>query len=90
VTLDLQCRQQQVNDGCFSKLSEVPEQAITLTIPTLMQGRNIFGMVPGPTKASAISLTLKEDISEKFPSTILRNHPSAILFVDRDSYSQVL
>jgi glucosamine-6-phosphate deaminase len=90
VTLDLQCRQQQVNDGCFSKLSEVPEEAITLTIPTLMQGRNIFSMVPGSTKASAISLTLKEDISEKFPSTILRNHPSAILFVDRDSYSQVL
>jgi glucosamine-6-phosphate deaminase len=90
VKLDLQCRQQQVNDGCFNKLSDVPEEAITLTIPTLMHGRNIFCMVPGPTKALAISQTLKQDISEKYPSTILRNHPSAILFVDHDSYSQVV
>jgi glucosamine-6-phosphate deaminase len=90
VELDLQCRQQQVNDGCFNKLSDVPEEAITLTIPTLMQGRNIFCMVPGPTKALAISLTLKQNISEKYPSTVLRNHPSAILFVDHDSYSQVV
>jgi glucosamine-6-phosphate deaminase len=90
VKLDAQCRQQQVNDGCFNKLSDVPEEAVTLTIPTLMQGRNIFCMVPGPTKALAISHTLKQDISEKYPSTILRNHSSAILFVDHDSYSQVV
>jgi glucosamine-6-phosphate deaminase len=90
VTLDLQCRQQQVNDGCFAKLSEVPEKAITLTIPTLMEGRHVFCMVPGATKASAISLTLNQEISEDFPSTILRTHPSAILFVDRDSYKACL
>jgi glucosamine-6-phosphate deaminase len=89
VTLDLTCRQQQVNDGCFNKLSEVPQEAITLTIPALMQASHVFCMVPGATKALAVSLTLKQAISEKFPSTILRNHPSAILFVDLDSYSQV-
>jgi glucosamine-6-phosphate deaminase len=90
VTLDLQCRQQQVNDGCFGKLADVPEKAITLTIPALMKGQNIFCMVPGPTKAQAILHTLTQKISERFPSTILRNHPSAILFVDDDSYSQVV
>ena len=85
VDLDPACRQQQVNDGCFSRLEEVPEQALTLTIPALMKAEYLFCMVPGKSKAQAVYHTLKSDITEKYPSTILRTHPGAVLFIDRDS-----
>ena len=85
VALDQACRQQQVNDGCFDVLEEVPARALTLTIPALMKADDIFCMVPGKTKAQAVHHTLKSDISERYPATILRTHPSAVLFVDRES-----
>lgn len=85
VELDEACRRQQVNDGCFKRLEEVPRHALTLTIPALMKGDYLFCMVPGKTKAEAVHHTLKSDISENYPSTILRTHPSAILFIDQDS-----
>lgn len=85
VDLDEACRQQQVNDGCFKTLEEVPPMALTLTIPALMKGDHIFCMVPGKTKARAIYHTLRDDIAEEYPSTILRTHPSAELFIDSDS-----
>jgi glucosamine-6-phosphate deaminase len=87
VTLDAECRQQQVNDGCFGNIEEVPTHAITLTIPALMAGRFAYCMVPGPKKAKAIEHTLNAGITEAHPSTILRKHPNAILFLDNDSSS---
>jgi glucosamine-6-phosphate deaminase len=87
VQLDLACRQQQVNDGCFDTLAHVPEYAVTLTIPALMKGTYLFCMVPGVNKATAIQQTLVQPVSEIFPSTILKTHDNAILFVDNDSYS---
>jgi glucosamine-6-phosphate deaminase len=85
VELDLACRQQQVNDGCFGNLAQVPIKAITLTIPTLLKAEQIFCMVPGPTKAKAVYDTLNRSIHENYPSTILRKHESAKLFLDNDS-----
>ncbi|MET1054330.1 MAG: glucosamine-6-phosphate deaminase [Pedobacter sp.] len=85
VELDLECRQQQVNDGCFTELSEVPTHALTLTVPTLFAAKYAYCMVPGEKKAPAIQHTLNADITETFPSTILRNHPMAILFIDEAS-----
>ncbi|HVU58676.1 MAG TPA: 6-phosphogluconolactonase [Puia sp.] len=86
VELDAVCRRQQVNDGCFARLDEVPKYAITLTIPALMMARYIYCMVPGPTKRQAITHTLNEPVSETHPSTILREHEHAHLFVDHQSY----
>jgi glucosamine-6-phosphate deaminase len=86
VSLDDACRQQQVNDGCFSSISEVPTHAITLTVPALMKAATIYCMVPGPTKRQAVRHTLMEPVSNTFPSTILRTHGNAMLFLDRDSY----
>jgi glucosamine-6-phosphate deaminase len=86
VTLDLACRQQQVNDGCFERLEQVPKHAITLTIPALLSAPYIYCMVPGPTKRSAIEHTLNSPVSPAYPSTILRNHGHAVLFVDHQSY----
>jgi len=85
VDLDPVCRQQQVNDGCFPSLEQVPLRAITLTIPTLLQAGKIFCMVPGKTKANAVYNTLNLSISIDCPATILRTHKGARLFVDHDS-----
>lgn len=85
VELEEMCRQQQVNDGCFPTIEEVPTHALTLTIPTLVSAPYIFCIVPGPTKAQAVYQTLHEEISEKFPSTILRRHTQAKLYLDKDS-----
>lgn len=89
VDLDLASRQQQVHDQCFETLSEVPEHALTLTIPALMRASYAFCMVPGPTKAQAILHTVSKDITEEFPSTILRRHNNCILFIDADSSGQL-
>jgi len=89
VDLDTECRNQQVNDGCFKSLDKVPSKALTLTIPALMNAQYAFCMVPGKTKAKAVSNTLNGKISELYPSTILRKHPNASLFLDKDSSSQI-
>ncbi len=85
VVLDEVCRQQQVNDGCFAALNEVPKQALTLTIPALLSAGYINCVVPGPTKAQAVAHTLNSEISTENPATILRRHTKAVLFLDQDS-----
>lgn len=89
VNLDEQCRAQQVNDGCFERIEDVPTHALTLTVPALFNANYAFCMVPGANKAPAIYHTLNEEIAEQYPSTILRKHPNAILFLDRDSSALV-
>ena len=85
VDMDEKCRMQQVNDGCFNSIEEVPTHALTLTIPALMIATYAFCTVPSEKKADAIYHTLTEEISAKFPSTKLRVHPNAILFLDEKS-----
>jgi len=85
VALDPVCRQQQVNDGCFKSIDQVPAHAITLTIPSLIGAGRIFCMVPAKTKADAVFNSLDSGISEKYPASILRNHPNAVMYVDEDS-----
>jgi len=85
VALDEVCRQQQVNDGCFATLDEVPTAALTLTIPALLRAKYINCVVPGPTKAEAVKHTLNSEINTENPATILRKHPNAVLYLDKDS-----
>lgn len=85
VALDETCRMQQVHDGCFASLKEVPTHAITLTVPTLIKAPRLFCIVPGPTKAKAVKATLEGEISTRCPASILRTHPCAILYLDRES-----
>ncbi|HLQ98777.1 MAG TPA: glucosamine-6-phosphate deaminase [Sphingobacterium sp.] len=89
VDLDEKSRQQQVNDGCFLTFGEVPSHAVTLTIPALISARYLYCMVPGATKQEAVYKTLKEPINSKFPSTILRQHKNAILYLDKESAKTV-
>ena len=87
VELDEDCRAQQVHDGCFMALEEVPRQAMTVTIPALMRPEYVFAVVPGKNKAEAVAHTLGDDISQRYPSTVLRRHPRAVLFLDDKSFS---
>ncbi len=85
VNLDAACREQQVHDGCFPDLAAVPRRALTLTIPALLGGRELFCVVPGPRKAQAVRDTLHGPIATSCPASILRQHAAARLYLDSDS-----
>ena len=85
VGLDDICRQQQVNDGCFAHIDDVPETALSLTIPALTAGTYMFCVVPAATKANAVNNTMNGPVSEKCPASILRTHENAILYCDSES-----
>lgn len=87
VQLDNRSRQQQVNNGCFPDIASVPAQAITLTYPTLMAANAVICVVPGARKAQAVRAALNDPISSSCPATILRSHPNAVLYLDKDSAS---
>lgn len=85
VGLDEVCRMQQVNDGCFNSIDEVPKFALTLTIPTLMSAGYNFCVVPASTKANAVKNTVEGEIGEWCPATALRKKDNSILYCDADS-----
>jgi len=89
VKLDEICRQQQVNDGCFASLDDVPKEALSLTIPALMNGKYLFCSVPAITKANAVKGMIEDEISTKCPCTILRTHDNAVLYCDGESSSKL-
>lgn len=90
VKLDETCRNQQVNDGCFAKLEDVPKEALTLTIPVLYNANYLFCSVPAPTKADAVYNTVNCDITEDVPATIMKKHANAIMYCDADSAAKIL
>ena len=85
VELDEICRNQQVNDGCFASIDQVPTHALTVTVPALARAPSLFCIVPAPSKAWAVKETLTGSIDEHCPASILRTHKSAVLYLDRDS-----
>ena len=87
VELDEVSRMQQVHDGCFASIEEVPRMAITLTVPALMRAESIFCVVPGINKAQAIYHTINSPVSALYPSTALRQHEQARLYLDVNSVS---
>jgi len=89
VSLDRVCRQQQVNEGWFSDLAEVPTRAITMTVPALLRVPELILSVPGPRKARIVTRTLGDHISTACPATILRQHSNATLFLDADSAAEL-
>jgi len=89
VHLDPLCRQQQVAEGWFKNLSEVPERALTLTVPTVLRVPKLIASVPGIRKAEIMRATLETPISTNCPSTILRTHPDATVYLDKESASEL-
>lgn len=89
VELDLACRTQQVNDGCFPALEEVPTHALTVTVPGIMAADRLFCMVPGARKADAVRQMLEGPVEEACPASILRRHPNACLYLDEEAAAQL-
>ena len=85
VKLDEICRQQQVNDGCFKTIDDVPTHALTLTVPTLTRAPYLFCIVPAATKAWAVRETLNGSIDEHCPASVLRTHDNAVLYIETES-----
>ena len=89
VELDPMCRQQQLAEGWFATLEEVPRRAFALTIPTVMKVPKLIVSVPGPRKARVVRRVLEEPISTACPATILRTHPNATIYLDRESAAEL-
>jgi len=87
VELDDICRQQQVNDGCFPTLEDVPKYAMTLTLSFIMSVPHAICVVPTVRKANAVYNALRGEVTTQCPASILRNHPNAALYLDSDSAS---
>ncbi|MCL2158598.1 MAG: glucosamine-6-phosphate deaminase [Oscillospiraceae bacterium] len=88
VTLDAACRKQQLGEGWFSCLDEVPKQAISMTPKQILKCAHIISAVPYKVKAKAICDTLKsEEVTNMVPATLLKTHPNWTLYIDADSAS---
>ncbi len=90
VDLDETCRLQQVHDGCFDDISQVPEYALTLTIPTMLKASRLFCIVPASTKANAVKAAVFGPVSQQCPASILRTHQNAVLYTDKDSAEYIM
>ena len=90
VTLDEKCRAQQVHDGCFEKMEDVPLEAVTLTIPTLINVKYVICTVPGKTKREAVMRTVTGPVLEECPASVMRKMRNSVLLCDRDSGCDLL
>jgi glucosamine-6-phosphate deaminase len=90
VRLDPPCREQQVHDGCFNSIDDVPTHAYTLTVPALLSAPVVSVVVPGPRKADAVRDTLRGPVSEACPASALRRHVGARLYLDVESAKHVV
>jgi len=89
VELDEQCRKQQLGEGWFATLDDVPSHALSLTIPAIMSSKTISCVVPDKRKAKAVYDTLYGPISTDCPASILRTHPDTTLFLDIQSAGKI-
>ncbi|MGE5351931.1 MAG: glucosamine-6-phosphate deaminase [Acidobacteriota bacterium] len=87
VELEEKCKHQQVNDGAFSSVENVPPSAFTLTVPALLDADYLNVVVPGLRKAQAVCDTLAGPVSTRCPASVIRTHPDASLYLDGDSAS---
>ena len=89
VKLDEACRRQQLGEGWFARLEDVPDTAISISIQQILQAREILVMVPDARKAAAVQKTLEGEVSPAVPASILRTHAHATLFLDEASASRL-
>ena len=89
LNLDATCRGQQVGEGWFATVDDVPKQAVSMSVYQIMQCENIISAVPHAEKAWAVQATLENDLTNRVPATMLKTHKSFQLFVDAASYKNV-
>jgi len=87
VDLDEACRRQQVGEGWFASLDDVPKQAISMTVKQILKAREIVCIAPDARKAQAVKNCFENEISPQFPASILRAHGDTIVYLDTESSS---
>jgi len=87
VELDDACLRQQVGEGWFASISEVPRQAISMSVRQILKAKEIICVVPDARKAPAVKLCFDGEVSPMAPASILRTHPAATVYLDRGSAS---
>ena len=85
VKLDEVCRRQQMGEGWFRSISEVPERAISMSVRQILKAKVIICIVPDARKANAVKACLEGEISPLAPASILRTHPNTTLYLDQQS-----
>jgi len=85
VDLDQTCRQQQVNEGWFARVEDVPKQAISMSVRQILLSKEIIVVVPDERKAQAVKNALEGDVSPMIPASILRTHPNVTVYLDKES-----
>nr|WP_180321258.1 glucosamine-6-phosphate deaminase [Mesobacillus jeotgali] len=83
--IDLAESTRKANSRFFDSLEDVPKQAITMGIASIMDSREIFLLVSGASKAKALATLMNDDISEDFPASALKNHGNVTIFADKDA-----
>ena len=89
VNLDEPCRRQQVGEGWFTDISQVPTRAVSMSVRQILKAREIIAVVPEKRKAAAVKLCLEGEIRPSAPASILRQHPNTTIYLDQQSSSQL-
>jgi glucosamine-6-phosphate deaminase len=89
VTLDEACRRQQVGEGWFAGLDDVPRTAVSMSIQQILKAREILVIVPDARKAAAVQASLEADVAPSVPASILRTHPNVTVYLDEAAASRV-
>ena len=91
VNLNERCKQQQMGEGWFETIDDVPQKAVSMTAYQIMQCKKIVSCVPYKVKAEAIENTIKaKEVTNLIPATLLKTHPDFVLYVDEDSAAGIL
>jgi len=85
VTLDEACRRQQVGEGWFATMADVPSRAISMSVRQILRAREIICIVPDARKAQAVKACVEGDVSPMAPASSLRTHANTTLYLDRES-----
>lgn len=85
VNLDAACRRQQMNEGWFATVDDVPAQAISMSVYQIMRSAHIICSVPGARKAQAVKDSLEQPVSNLYPASILQQHPHCVFYLDDES-----
>jgi glucosamine-6-phosphate deaminase len=89
VDLDARCRAQQVGEGWFASVDDVPGRAISMSMRQILRAEEIIGVVTDERKAAAVAACFDGEISPMHPASYLRTHDSATIFLDRDAVSRL-
>jgi len=90
VNLDEKCRRQQLGEGWFNSFGDVPEQAISMSVKQIMKSKAIICSVPDVRKADAVKGSLEGTVTPMVPASILRQHKTTWLFLDKESFSLLI